>query len=67
VTLFASRLARLEGLTDRQILDAPWFRLLGLDYHQTVEVLYAAARSGVLTFRLQADVAELSLPELEAA
>src|SRR6266851_876041 len=67
VTLFASRLASLQGLTDLQALDACWFRLLGLDYHQTVEVLFAAARSGVLSSRLQADVAKLTLPAVEAA
>lgn len=65
VTLFASRLALLAGMTDRQALDSCWFRLLGLDYHQTVEALFAATRGGALSFRLQADVAELTLPPLE--
>ena len=63
-TLFAARLARLEGLTDRQALDATWFRLLGLRQEQFIDLLYAAARSGVLRFRTQADIVELSLPEV---
>jgi len=62
VALFATRLAKLEGLTDRQVLDAVWFRLLGLDRDRAIDVLYAVARSGLVTFRLQADVVELSLP-----
>ena len=65
VTLFAARLGRLDGLTDRQVLDGSSFQLLGLDRHHAVDLLYAAARSGVLSFRLQADVAELDLPPLD--
>jgi hypothetical protein len=65
VTLFAARLARLEGLTDRQVIDARWFRLLGLTSDQVIDLLYAAARNGTLGFRLQADVVELALPALE--
>jgi hypothetical protein len=62
VTLFGARLARLEGRTDRQTLDALWFRVLGLSVDQVIDLLYAAGRAGALSFRLQADVVELKLP-----
>lgn len=65
VTLFAARLGRCEGLTDRQMLDSRWFRLLGLERDQAADLLYAAHRGGLLSFRMQADVVELSLPPLE--
>jgi hypothetical protein len=64
-TLFAARLCRSEGLTDRQTLDARWFRLLGLDRNQVADLLYAAHRAGILGFRMQADVVELDVPPLE--
>ena len=63
--LFGARLARLEGLTDRQVLQAQWFRMLGLGTDQVVELLYAATRDGTLGFRQQADIVELRLPALE--
>ena len=59
---FAARLARLEGLTDRQVLDSRWFRLLGLTTEQVIDLLYAANRAGALGFHMQADVVELTLP-----
>ncbi|MBI3978334.1 MAG: DUF1819 family protein [Chloroflexi bacterium] len=65
-TLFATRLAQLEGLTDRQVLESRWFRLLGLSPGQAVDLLYAAGRSGALGFRMQADVVELTMPPVEA-
>jgi hypothetical protein len=64
VTLFAARLAQLEGLAPRQILASKWFRLLGCDSEGAWELLYAAARAGVLRCRRQADVIELELPPL---
>jgi hypothetical protein len=64
VTLFAARLAQLEGLTPRQTLASQWFRLLGCDRERAWELLYAAARVGVLRCRRQADVIELELPPL---
>jgi hypothetical protein len=67
VAAFAAQLARLEGLTDRQTLEARWFRLLGLDRGEVVDLMYAATREQVLGFRMQADVVELSLPPLEVA
>jgi hypothetical protein len=66
VTRFATWLGRLERLTDRQILDSQWFRLLGLDRDQAADLLYAASRAGILSFRMQADVVELRLPAPEA-
>lgn len=64
-TLFAARLGRLEGLSDRQILQSVWFRLLGLSEGQVVDVFFEAQRAGVLRFQMQAEVVELALPQLE--
>jgi hypothetical protein len=63
VVLFAAALGKLEGLTDRQVLDARWFRLLGLNQEAVIDKLYAAAQQGAITFRKQAEVVELELPE----
>lgn len=63
VVTFAAMLGKEEGLTDRQILASRWFRLLGLNPEQVVHLLYAAARSGAVAFRMQADVVEIDLPE----
>lgn len=65
--VFAARLGRLEGLTDRQLLTSRWFRLLGLAEAEVVDLLYAAARERVLTFHMQAGVVELSLPGVASA
>lgn len=65
-TLFAARLARLQGLTDRQMLGSCWFSLLGYDRDAAVELLYDATRAGALRLRLQADVVEVVLPDLES-
>lgn len=65
--LFAARLARLQGLTDRQILESDWFKQLGLNADRAVDLLYVANRSGALGFKMQADVVEVTLPPLEAA
>ena len=64
VTVFASLLGRLQGLTDRQLLDSEWFSLLGLSRERTIELLYAAARAGALGFRMQADIVEVELSSL---
>ncbi len=66
-TLLASRFALLEGLTPRQTLDSRWFRLLGLETEEVVKLLYTAATEGALRFRMQAEVVELQLPELEVS
>jgi hypothetical protein len=65
--VFAAQLGRLEGLTDRGLLTSRWFRLLGLDEPEVVDLLYAATRERALTFRMQAGVVELSLPEVASA
>ncbi len=65
--VFAAHLARLEGLPDRQVLGSRWFRLLGLAEAAVVDLLYAATRERALDFRIQADVVELSLPEVASA
>jgi hypothetical protein len=64
-TIFAARLGRLEGLTDRQVLSGQWFRMLGLGPEQVADLCYAAARAGALGFRRQADVVEITLPQVE--
>ena len=62
VTLFAARLAQLEGLSPRQTLESAWFRLLGVDAEGAWNLLHAAASAGVLRCRRQADVIEIDLP-----
>ncbi len=64
VVLFALRLARMQGLSDRQALDSEWFRFLGISRDGVQDLLYAANRAGDLQFRMQADVVELILPPL---
>ncbi len=61
-TRFAVELGRAEGRTDRQVLDSPWFRLLGMDVASVESALRAAARDGILQYRAQADVIEITLP-----
>lgn len=67
VIVFAAQLGRLQGLTDRQILDSDWFKLLGLCRTDVINLLFAAARARKLRFRIQADVVEITLPEAGAA
>lgn len=64
VATFAAQLSRAEGLTDRQVLESRWFAFLGADAHRAGEALHAAAKEGLITFRMQADVVELHLPDL---
>lgn len=64
-TLFAARLARLEGVGDRRVPGSDWFRLLGLGDEDATALLYEAARHGALGFRTQAGVIELALPDAE--
>jgi hypothetical protein len=59
---FAVELGKAEGRTDRQVLDAPWFRLLGMDSPAADAALRGAARDGVLQYRALADVVEITLP-----
>lgn len=67
VATFAAMLGRAQGLTDRQNLDSIWFQFLGATTAQAVEALYAAAKAGLVMFRMQADVVEMHLPELSDA
>jgi hypothetical protein len=64
-TVFAAHLGRLEGLTDTQVPDGRWFRLMGLDRDGALDLLYAAAGAGALTFRQQAGIVDLVLPPLD--
>lgn len=64
--VFAVRLARLEGLSDRQALSSRWFALLGLDDRAATDALHAAARKDILGFRVQADVVEITLAAVAA-
>lgn len=64
VTLFAARLAHLQGLSPRRTLESAWFRLLGVDAEGAWNLLHAAAGVGVLRCRRQADVIEIELPPL---
>ena len=61
-TRFAVELGKGHGLTDRQVLDSAWFRLLGMDSDGAQAALRSAARDGVLEFRSQADVVEIAVP-----
>jgi hypothetical protein len=64
VATFAVHLGRAEGLTDRKVLESRWFSFLGADARHAAEALHAAAKEGLMTFRMQADVVELHLPDL---
>lgn len=64
---FAIRLSRLEGLSDRRTLESRWFRLLGLELGNVLDLMHRTARQGALRFRFQADLAEIVLPELQEA
>lgn len=46
-----------------EIVQAPAFRLLGIDAHEVVDALGELNRSDALHFRIQGDVVELDLPE----
>jgi hypothetical protein len=67
VTEFAIRLARLEGLTDRQALESRWFALLGASRDRAIDLMYEASQAGILDFRFQADVVEITLAAGEVA
>lgn len=45
------------------LVEAPIFRLLGVDTTEVVDVLGALNRMGELRFRMQGDIVELDLPE----
>jgi hypothetical protein len=60
-TVFAIRLAALQGLKPREVVQSEWFRLLGLDLNSTLTKLYQLNAEGLARFRVQGDVIELSL------
>lgn len=64
VTLFAARLAQMDGTPARRIPDSVWFHLLGLGMEDAWRELQSAAAARVLRCRRQADVVELELPPL---
>lgn len=59
---FAARLGEIEGLTASRTLTSRWFALLGADDERAAELLRSAQRAGLLSFRIQAQIVELSLP-----
>lgn len=63
--IFAVRLGKAQGLTDRLAMDSVWTTLLGMDLESVDSSLRAAARDGALRYRRQAEVVELDLPEIE--
>lgn len=59
------RALRMVGTQPLELVQAPIFRLLGLDTTEVVDALGELNRTGALRFRIQGDVVELDL--LEAA
>jgi len=57
------RALHLAGTPLFEIVQAPSFRLLGIDAAEVVEALSELSRRGELRFRIQGDVVELDLPE----
>lgn len=57
------RALRLVGTPPLALVQAPIFRLLGVDTTEVVDVLGELNRMGALRFRMQGDVVELDLPE----
>jgi len=57
------RALRMVGTPHLTLVQAPIFRLLGVDTMEVVDALGALNRTGALRFRMQGDVVELDLPE----
>ena len=57
------RALRLVGVPPVALLQAPIFRLLGVDTTEVVDALSELSRTGALHFRMQGDVVELDLRE----
>jgi hypothetical protein len=57
------RALRLVDTPLFEIVQAPGFRLLGIDTPEVVDALGELNRAGALRFRIQGDVVELDLPE----
>lgn len=56
------RALRLVGTSELQVIQAPVFRLLGIETTEVIDALGELNRTGALRFRIQADVVELDLP-----
>lgn len=67
VGTFAAALGQAQGLTDRAAIRSNWFHFLGADESGAIELLRKAAAAGLLTFRLQADVAEIRIVDPSGA
>ena len=57
------RALRLVGTPTVGLVQAPIFRLLGMDTTEVVDALSELSRTGALHFRMQGDVVELDLQE----
>ena len=57
------RALRLNGMPALQLVQAPVFRLIGLDGTEVIEALGELNRLGALRFRMQGDVVELDVTE----
>ncbi|MBI2568433.1 MAG: DUF1819 family protein [Candidatus Schekmanbacteria bacterium] len=57
------RALRMVGTSPLALVQAPIFRLLGVDTTEVVDALGELNRTGALLFRMQGDVVELDLPE----
>ena len=57
------RALRLVGMPPFALVQAPVFRLLGVDTTEVVDALSELSRIGALHFRMQGDVVELDLRE----
>jgi hypothetical protein len=62
VRLLVSAL-RLVGTPLMNLVQAPAFRLLGIDTSEVIDALGELNRQGALHFRIQGDVVEIELPE----
>lgn len=66
VTWYAATLAMLEDYTAHQVPASFWFQLLACDLQRADALLRSASNAGVLGYRAQADVVELTLRPLKA-
>lgn len=57
------RALRIIGTPPLSVVQAPIFRLLGVDTTEIIDALAELNRAGALHFRMQGDVIELDLPE----
>ena len=58
------RALRLIGTTPSALVQAPIFRLLGVDTIEVVDALSELSRMGALRFRIQGDIVEMDLTEV---